>query len=41
MKKTRIRKLAKYDWIERMTWIKQIPFTQYLAPQDVNNEEGD
>ena len=38
MKKTRIRKLAKYDWIERMTWIKQISFIQYLAPQDVNNE---
>ena len=40
IKAKRLQKLLKYDWIDRMAWIKQINHIQFLAPQDVDNEEG-
>ncbi len=37
MKKHRIKKLAKQEWIERMKWIKQIDHVQTLI-QNKNPE---
>ena len=39
MKKHRIKKLAKQDWIERMKWIKQIEHVQTLT--QIKNPEYD
>ncbi len=41
IREKRAKKLIKFEWIERIEWIKQIEHIQFLAPQDVNNEEGD